>query len=294
MISSTNKRSLTARSLPWRQRIEKLLTPLVETQQDPEDHEERFCHLFHSTVKAFLQKNPTIFAIFATKNPTDAAHLISEATISDACLQYLSQDRYSKILTRESNGWMTSSGDDVCNHRFLTYSAKYWDKHLDAVKPSPTLQQRTEEFVNSSNFVTTVQVQSLFVEGQFSLFVFTQQSSNHKFTRRVFPKWIANQASEGCAMFLKNYRSFISEWHSFLHSCDCDVEPHHESHHSGELDRCLWSALGSKNFLSRTSGRYVNFILAREDQYSLEDETKFCENMTINGTEGTVLRMVNK
>lgn len=293
MISSTDKRSLSARSLPWRQKIEKLLTPLVETQQDPEDHEERFCHLFHSTVKAFLQKNPIIFATKMT-NPADAAHLISEATISDACLHYLLQDRYSKILTRRSKCWMTSNGEDICNHRFLTYSAKYWDKHLDAVTPSSALQQRTEEFIRSSNFVTTVQIQSLFVEGQFSLYTFTQRSSNHKFTRRVFPKWIANQGPEGCAMFSKNYRSFISEWHSFLQSCDCDVESHHEYHHSGELDRCLWSALGSKNFLSRTSGRYVSFVLACEDQFSLENGTRFYESLAINGTQATVLQMVNE
>lgn len=289
MISSSDKTSLNARTMPWRQAVEKLLGPLIETQQDPDNPEECFCHLFHSTVKAFLLRNPNILD---QRQPDLTAHVISEATIGNACLQYLSQDKYGQILVIDSDQWVTTSGkNNIHSQHFLSYSAKYWDKHLDEVHGSPALRQRTEDFLNSSNFVTTVQIQSLFVEGHFSVYTLDGCSENHKYTKRVFPKWFASHGSEGCATYSKNYRSFISEWNSFLHSATCVADHCHGFGYQGEIDRCLWKALGPRNFLSRTKGRYPNFMLASEDRYKAEERNPYCEGIAVDGSEVVVLQM---
>lgn len=288
MISSSDNKSLNPRTMPWRRAVEKLLGPLIETQQDPDDPEECFCHLFHSTVKAFLQKNANVLN---HSQPGVTAHVISEATIGNACLQYLSQEKYAQILVRDADHWVTASGKNVHDHHFLSYSAKYWDKHLDEVQSSPALRQRTEDFLNSSNFVTTLQIQSLFVEGHFSLYILDGCSSSHKYTKRVFPKWFAGHSPEGCATFSKNYRSFLSEWYSFLHSATCVAGGCHGASYQGEIDRCLWKALGPQNFLSRTKGRYPNFMLASEDQYRAEEKNPYSEGITVDGSEVVVLQM---
>lgn len=152
MISSEGG-SLEARNIPWRQAIEKLLSPLIETHPDPDDPEECFCHLFHSTVKSFLQSNASILC-----QDQSGGVVISEATLGDACLLYLSQDRYAQLLKGNANTWKTSTGEDVKEHHFLTYSAKYWHKHLNEVGESPALRQGIEKFIVSTNFQTTLQM----------------------------------------------------------------------------------------------------------------------------------------
>ncbi|KAK0221661.1 hypothetical protein IW262DRAFT_1296335 [Armillaria fumosa] len=65
------------------------------------------------------------------------------------------------------NRWVVQSdkgGEPVEKHRFLIYSAKYWDKHLDdlSVLKSPDLMKdRVRAFMMSPNFQTCIQVQSL-------------------------------------------------------------------------------------------------------------------------------------
>lgn len=155
MISSEGSKSLKPRSIPWRQAVEKLLSPLIETQQDPGDPDDCFCHLFHSTVKAFLQSNPTVLR---GDQPDSPVHIISEATIGTACLMYLSQEKYSRFLKKDTSRWFTSSGERVTDHHLLTYSAKYWDKHLNGVDETLPLRRKVEDFVTSTNFQTTLQV----------------------------------------------------------------------------------------------------------------------------------------
>jgi len=274
--------------MPWRPAVEKLLGPLIETQQDPDDPGEWFCHLFHSTVRAFLQRNANIFD---QNQPGVTTHVVSEAIIGDACLDYLSQEKFAQILVRDTDHWVTTSGKNVQDHHFLSYSAKYWDKHLDGVQDTPALRHRTESFLNSSNFVTTLQIQSHFVEGHFSMYTVDGCSFNQKYTKRVFPKWFASHSPEGCATISKNYRSFISEWHSFLHSATCLAGGFHGFTYQGEIDRCLWHALGPQNFLSRIKGRYPSFMLASEDRYDAEDKNPYCDGIAVDGSEVVVLQM---
>ncbi|KAF6217408.1 hypothetical protein HO133_006924 [Letharia lupina] len=265
IISSENPRSLQNRNIPWRQAVEKIFAPLIETQSDPENQGERFCFLFHSTVRDFLIRNQSIFQ---QESPSPTIHSISELTIANACLLYLSQNKYAQLLTRDAGQWLTTFKENIKDHHLVTYSAKYWDKHFDHVEETPELRQKIEDFLTSSNFQSTIQLQSLFVQGHFDLYTTSCCSPNHKFTKRVFPKWFASHDSDGYSQFAKNYRSYISEWHNLLDCANCE-EPRCYTHSAvkqlaGELDRCLWGALGPRNFLSRNSGRYTSFMLCDE------------------------------
>lgn len=290
IISSENPKSLQNRNIPWRQAVEKIFAPLLETQEDPENPGERFCYLFHNTVWEFLVSNPSIFK---QKLPSPAIHSISELTIANACLLYLSQDRYSQILTREAEQWFTTSKDNIKDHHLLTYSAKYWDKHFDNIEETPELRQRIEDFLTSSNFQSTIQLQSLFVQGHFQIYTLDRCSPDHKFTKRVFPKWFASHNTASSSHFSKDYRSYISEWHTLLDCATCD-EPHCYPHMAlkqlgGELDRCLWRALGPHNFLSSNHGRYTNFILSTGDDFG-SGIMPFHEGISQDGTKVVALQ----
>jgi hypothetical protein len=62
---------------------------------------------------------------------------------------------------------------------------------------------------------------------------------------------------------VKHYRTFVSEWHYYLHcpTCSpmCRAMPY-----SGEIDRCFWGALGPQSFLATNKSRYQSFMLANE------------------------------
>lgn len=279
------------RSIPWRQAVEKIFAPLIETQKDPENPGDCFCYLFHSTVRDFLTSNQSIFQQ-EMLNP--AMNSISELTIANACLLYLSQDRYSQLLTRDAEQWFTSSRDNLKDHHLLTYSAKYWDKHFDYVEETLELRQRIEEFLTSLNFQSTIQLQSLFVQGHFDVYTLDRCSPNHKFTKRVFPKWFASHNKDGCSHFSRNYRSYISEWHNLLDCANCD-EPRCYPHSvvkqfRGELDRCLWGALGPRNFLSSYPGRYTSFMLCNKHEDGPE-KMPYHEAISQDGSKVVVLRL---
>ena len=266
IVSSDSPKSLQNRNIPWRQAVEKVFAPLIETQEDPETQGDCFCYLFHSTLKDFLTSNQHIFQ---QESQSPAIHAISELTIANACLLYLSQDRYSQLLTKEAEHWITASNDEIEDHHLLTYSAKYWDKHFDGVEETPDLRRKIERFLKSSNFPTTMQLQSLFVQGHFDVYMFINCSPNHKFTKRVFPQWFACHSAAGCSQYSRSYRSYTSEWSSLLNCVHLD-EPScfpcsASKHFQGELDRCLWGALGPGNFLSSNRGRYVSFMMCGED-----------------------------
>ena len=290
IISSDSPKSLQNRNIPWRQAVEKVFAPLIETQEDPETQGDCFCYLFHSTLKDFLTSNQDIFQ---QESPSPAIYTISELTIANACLLYLSQDRYSQLLTNEAEHWYTASKDGIKDHHLLTYSAKYWDKHFDRVEETPELRQEIERFLKSSNFTTTMQLQSLFVQGHFDIYIPINCSPNHKFTKRVFPHWFASHSIAGCSQYSRDYRSYTSEWSNLLSCVYCNDPrcfPHSTSKHfQGELDRCLWGALGPGNFLSPNRGRYTSFMMCGEDGFG-PGEMSYHEAISQAGNKVLVLQ----
>ena len=294
IVSSENPRSLQNRNIPWRQAVEKVFAPLIETQEDPENQGESFCYLFHSTVRDFLIRNQDVFRQDA---PFPAVHAISELTIANACLLYLSQDRYSQLLSNEAEQWITTTKDNIKDHHLLTYSAKYWDKHFDQVEETPELRRKIERFLMSSNFQSTIQLQSLFVQGHFDIYTSGRCSPEHKFTKRVFPQWLANHSIDTCSSFFVDYRTYISEWQNLLTCADCK-DPRCYSHSivkrfRGELDRCLWGALGPRNFLSSSSGRFSSFMLCKQDT-SGPTKMPYQEAISENGKHVVILQLAGE
>ena len=231
--------------------------------------------------------------VFREGPSSPAIHSITELTIANACLLYLSQDRYSQLLTKEAEQWLTTSEDNIKDHHLLTYSAKYWDKHFDRVDETPEIRGKIEGFLRSSNFESTIQLQSLFVQGHFDVYTNDRCSPNQKFTKRVFPKWFASHSMDGCSKFSKNYRSYISEWHNLLDCANCE-EPRCYPHSAvkqlkGELDRCLWGALGPQNFLSSNSGRYTSFMLCAKDDLG-SGQMPYHEAISQDGSEVLVFQ----
>jgi hypothetical protein len=286
-ISSSDKpNNLRSGSIPWRQAVERLFAPLIETQEDPDAPRDCFCYLFHSTVKAFLEQNPEVLQ---RTLPGAATLLINEIIIANACLLYLSQDAFAEFLIKDSDSdqWTTASKECITGTSLLTYSAKYWDKHMDGVEETSELRLKVESFIRSGKFHTTLQIQSLFVEGHFDLYNLKGCSNNHIYTKRIFPRWFARYNAEGCADVARNYRSFTTQWNSFLRGLHCI-----DRRFKGKLDRCLWGALGPQSFLSNGQDRYSSFMLIDGDGLHPENRIPYCAGISSDGSEAVVLKQI--
>ncbi|KAE8447852.1 hypothetical protein EG329_010081 [Mollisiaceae sp. DMI_Dod_QoI] len=245
--------------------IKRLFVPLVVIDHDPNDADNDFCRLFHSAVKSFLLQHRDILC--KATGESSGNHMISEDLIGRACLSYLRMDKYSTLLRKASTeigeSWTTFTGENISTHHLLRYSSKYWDKHLDDVKESPVLCTSVEEFLKSRNFITTLQLQSLFVESHFGIYIVTGRSDQYQWLKRVFPGWFTE--TKGCIghAFKREYRTFVSVWRWFLHRPTCCSQCQ-DRDHAGEIDKVLWGALGPQSFLSGSPGRYMSFMLAND------------------------------
>lgn len=172
----------------------------------------------------------------------------------------------------------------------MCYASKYWDKHLDKVPETPSLRARVEEFLSSQNFKTTLQLQNLFVESHFEMYALRGVSRRHKFLKRVFPIWLTQIDKPG-VRYARDYRNFISEWKYFLHANTCCTECR-ELSYPGEIDRCLFGALGDANFLSTNSGqqRSQSYMLANVEAPRSRMDKKL---LTVDGVSrnGSVVSM---
>lgn len=292
MTTAKNPRVLSKNSIPYRQSVERLFAPLIETQPDPDNPGDCFCRLFHSTVKDFLIRNGQIFLQDQAEVYGGSSQLIAESTIANACLLYLSQDRYSKLLVKDETRWLTSLGEDTADHHLLTYSAKYWDKHLDNVEESEYLFQRVEGYLKSPNFQTTIQVQSLCVENHFE--VYQGENENHWYTKRVLPRWFSHHSPVECGRFAGDYRTFVSEWDFFLQCGTSSTEDSVINPLAGEVDRCFWGALGPQNFLASNKDRYRSFMLTSEEGSESERIGPYYESFAADGREVRMLQMLKE
>ncbi|KAK0464302.1 uncharacterized protein EV420DRAFT_1637875 [Desarmillaria tabescens] len=288
-------------SMPFSSKMESVFAPLIELRGDADNTNEdnRTCHLFHSTVRTFLDKYPEIFRNdLKGMECTTACCRITPNAIANACLLYLSQDCYARLLQKSDDGrWrVQNDGLDelVEDHRFLIYSAKYWDKHLDdlSILDSPdALKERVRAFMTSPNFQTCIQVQSLWVDSQFGTF-WRPAALNKTFLRRVLPEWFSKSEDEGFKALLQNYRLFLREWRAFLCCMKCDDPECILSLYAGQVDRCWWAALGPKNFLSKLPERYISFAFKETDDEVIDwEKDSLCEGMCISGNRLKILRL---
>lgn len=268
-----------------------LFAPLIEVDSDNhlgEAEDAWTCRLCHPTVLDFLLNRPDILCQSGDITPPICARVMA-----DACLLYLNQRRFADLLVRDSEGdsWCDSTGSSVATLRFLTYSAKYWNKHLDfsriqpktrnqpnsPVQPNPAtigyFFGRVSRFLRSTNFQTCLQVQSLFLESQFETFS-TRDRGPLVFLRRIFPDWF--NGGELQTDFRQDYSSFWNEWEHLLNcgSSDSVYDPVVLPYH-GELDRCWWGALGPSNFLSQMTSRYFTYSYQSDTSSSLDTDATF-------------------
>ncbi|KIJ62331.1 hypothetical protein HYDPIDRAFT_189153 [Hydnomerulius pinastri MD-312] len=263
---------------------------LVSTTSGDHARDDAECRLFHSTLRLFLVKCPDVLC-----TPDRLSEpFLSPDVPARACLSYLGLSRYSELMNRQDTRWVDKEGSPVEHHNFLAYAAKYWDKHLDDVedpKKRQELSTRIDSFIRSPNFGTCMQVQSLWVEGQFSVYR-VQDMEGVRHLRRVFPTWFVQAPGPG-RMLWSEYRYFLHEWKYLLacgncdHSSGCEVRPY-----TGQLDRVWFGALGPGNFLSESKSRYASFALLSNQDLGVEAKSIFgCVGIDVAGSQITLLHI---
>ncbi|KAL9577947.1 MAG: hypothetical protein Q9212_006039, partial [Teloschistes hypoglaucus] len=242
MTYTKQESNLDSSTQPFKRRLKALCAPLIDVS---EDEQETVCTLSHSTVQSFLLKHPRILQLSDVSAQSLTVLIIDEGEMALACLKYLLQPRYRHVLVKSGASFVTSSGENVAKHHLLSYAAKYWDRHLENLQCNDTLFDSVRSFLQSPQFVTCLQVQSLCVEGQFTLwFSHIQMCKGY---RRTFPRWFTDCGQSG-EKFVTDYNKFVDDWGYLLEQ------------HPGEIDRCLWGALGPRSFLSGNVGRYDSFM----------------------------------
>jgi hypothetical protein len=254
ILQSSHPESMDSGAVPIGSAWYKQFTPLIEIQTG--DSGDFTCRLCHSTVRTFLLNHPTILDDGTCSPPLRIGHHV----IFDACLLYLSQDRYQKLLVKKDKRWVDASGKPTNDHHFLLYSAKYWNKH---VPETDAARARVRTFIVSSNFLTCIQAQSLWVESQFLLFQAAGGSAEKPCLRRLFPSWFDGHLED--RSLWRDFRAFMHEWRYLLCCWNCGILQCQMQQYAGEIDRCLWGALGAHNFMSRFAGRYRSFTFQSGD-----------------------------
>ncbi|KUJ10194.1 uncharacterized protein LY89DRAFT_627632 [Mollisia scopiformis] len=226
----------------FRHKVLELCAPLVEIQEvkEAEDKIKYVCSLSHAAVHSFLLKNPRILSKSSTRRVDDETLLITSQTLASVCLVYLSQPCYGRLLEKKDDTFVTKDGQDIEQHHLISYAAKYWSMHLDDVHPTEHWANLVSAFVKSRHFLTLLQVQSLMVEGQFTMWLSISAGPGYK---RVFPRWFSKHSADG-DLLSHQYNEFLGEWALVLDKTTSSHGPF-----PGELSRCLWGTLGSQSFL---------------------------------------------
>ncbi|OJD36549.1 nacht domain protein [Diplodia corticola] len=279
------------RKKPVLHKVKTLLPPFIVTSGSEEDESGR-CELFHSTARGVLQANPGILE----KDHTGLGSIsINEYHLAWVCVRYLADPKFKEPLKLSDGQWKTCSGEAIESDGFLRYSAKYWDKHLDAVKPSPELKALVSRFVLSPNYQTLLQLQHIYVDSHFATFMVVGRPENQLFLRRVFPDWFAPKDTPIQGFHIRRgYREFIHEWHYYL-KCGCCENPRCVmSQFAGEVDRCLFGALGQENFMSHMHSRYVSFKLSNNDATGIQSTRQCYEGYSNAGDLVHVLQFASR
>lgn len=253
----------------------------LTVNRDDGDPDNYTVQMAHGAIGHFLREHSDV----AEKKGPERPQYVSIDFLRQCCLGYLMQPTYSVLLEKiDPRTFVTKSlRENVHSHRFLSYAAKYWHYYFDTKgdsgqdsdqsgkSSSDGLYARVINFMGSSNFVTCIQVQSLFIVGHF-LHRFDPITDEIDTTKRVLPNWLHKEH----AMF-QQYMEFASEWADLLQN-NLSAES------SGDLKQCFWKTLGNDNFLSSNESRYKCFVLGRN-----EKDSKVCriQHISPTGTEVT-------
>ena len=198
--------------------------------------------LAHQTVESFLlsvSNHPRV-GTYTTTNHSSRLPMVDVTFLAKACLNYLFQDRYNQLLIKKNALEFRCGRDNVHDHKFIQYAAKYWYRHIDDPEPDTQFSALVERFVRSPHFVTTIQVQSLFVPGHF-----IQDLDCDDPEKRTIKKNLPDLLESGADRKLwRDYHEFLAEWGIFLQRGVTENV-------NGEMSRCLWSTLSTANYFRR-------------------------------------------
>lgn len=241
-------------------------TALVELWHDDiDDDSEGSCRLVHSSVFEFLLNHPAVLG------EERGILRITPYTIADACLAYLTQPTFGSLLLQQADTfeWMDSSGRSMSEHHFAHYAAKYWSRHLENLDLERSMQERVIKFVESKNFQTCLQIQSLWVQGNFDTYSFRDQ----KTVPRALPDWLVHVSPfrpkhrkpskywlDYCIL-LHNWRRLLSCGGCHANKPDCPLQIYR-----GDIDRVWWTSLGVDHIFSGFRSRYVSFSFVEESE----------------------------
>lgn len=154
--------------------IEKICSPIIRVHTESQSTrtgkvESRVYTLWHASVKKLMQKNKTVLG------EEDSDFEVTEKLLARACIKYLQQPRYKKFLrtvkakSRAVESVTTYEGEDILGHHLLVYAASSWDSHVWDVENDSELVVMVENFMRSKQFHTCIQIQSMFLHGQYLL-----------------------------------------------------------------------------------------------------------------------------
>lgn len=243
--------------------------------------------LSHSSVWIYLTDEAAV-ASKSSKTPMVQRHLVR-----DCMIRYLLQPRYFHLLQRVNGEFHTQSPvEPVARHHLLTYAAKYWFQHCDvadykpsSVSPHSSTAQKLSEpdrqqvrgLLMSPNFRTCIQVQGVFIIGNF-LHRSDPLTDRDIVMRRTLPHWVLNEDRAVCHA----YFSFMSDWYHLLSFS-------RDSPYIGEIDRCFWGSIGSSSFLAGYRGRYNSLVLGSVDAPSGITDTCRVQHLSLDGTVATMM-----
>ena len=146
--------------------------PLIKRTPLHENSDEELVTITHSIAHRFLLSRSDLSIIddadaVMTSLPRENPPSLRISSIADACLNYLSQPRYSQLLKKRTASQFEVGEFEISQQKLLSYAAKFWSIHFELHEGSEELFQRIFQFIIAPNYVTAIQVQSLFVQGHF-------------------------------------------------------------------------------------------------------------------------------
>jgi hypothetical protein len=217
-------------------------TPFVTYYSKNDEDTNGVFRLAHQSVHLFLLSvsNHPKRGLSTTTDISSQSPMVDARFLANSCLNYLFQDRYARMLTKESALIFRAGVEDVRKHKFLQYAAKYWYRHVDDPEPDVDFSYRVECFLRSPHFVTAIQVQSLFVPGHF----LQDLDCENPIKRNIKRNLPALLNSGAYVKIWNDYHEFLAEWGPFL-------QRGVSGNVNGEMDRCLWSTLSAPNYFRR-------------------------------------------
>lgn len=226
-------------------RLERMFYPLIIELNNPANPTDPFCQLTHSAVRDFLLHHPHVLG---------SEYPIDEKYIADICLNYLQRRHFSQPF-----GDTEALRKGLQKHHFLTYAAKYWDKHLDAIGGSDEHYEAICRLLESRNFQTLLQVQSISVAHHFSFF----PRGEVRYFRKSLPSWFEghNPKSSESPRLVQDYRRFQSEWAYFLDTWCCNDWECSKRLRRGNIKLASSGLLGPSPLFKAMEEQHCSFLL---------------------------------